>query len=137
MQERTPAQHVVVTGLLRQRGRALMVHHSPRRRWYPDSWDLPGGHVEDGEDPRAALARELHEELGIRGEVVGEPFAYIEGGVFRMDVWVIDQWVGLPFKAAPEEHDALAWMSAQELHGLRLADPRLPQLLDEALGIAP
>jgi 8-oxo-dGTP pyrophosphatase MutT (NUDIX family) len=77
MQERTPAHHVVVTGLLRQRGRALMVHRSPRRRWYPDSWDLPGGHVVDGEVPRAALARELHEELGITVDVVGEPFAYV------------------------------------------------------------
>jgi hypothetical protein len=54
-----------------------------------------------------------------------------------MDVWVIDQWVGAPVNAAPEEHDALAWMSAQELHGLRLADPRLPQLLDAALGVTP
>lgn len=137
MQERTPAHQVVVTGLLRQRGRALMVHHSPRRRWYPDSWDLPGGHVVDGEVPRVALARELHEELGITVDVVGEPFAYVEGVDFRMDVWVIDQWVGAPVNAAPEEHDALAWMSAQELHGLRLADPRLPQLLDAALGVTP
>ena len=135
MQKTTPAQHVVVTGLLRQRGRALMVHRSPHRRWYPDTWDLPGGQVITGEVPRSALARELHEELGITVDVAGEPFAHVEGADFRMDVWVIDQWIGAPVNAAPEEHDALAWMSAHELHGLRLADPRLPQLINAALGV--
>jgi 8-oxo-dGTP diphosphatase len=86
MQRRTPAKRLVVTGLLRQRGGALMVHRSPNRQWYPDAWDLPGGHVIDGEVPRAALARELQEELGITVDVVGEPFAHVQGADFRMDV---------------------------------------------------
>lgn len=56
-------EDIVVAGLLRRRGRALMVHRSSQRRWYPDAWDLPGGHVEVGEVPRLALVRELREEL--------------------------------------------------------------------------
>ncbi|MGY1698758.1 NUDIX domain-containing protein [Geodermatophilus sp. SYSU D00766] len=35
------------------------------RRWYPDAWDFPGGHLEPGEDEPAAPARELSEELGV------------------------------------------------------------------------
>jgi 8-oxo-dGTP diphosphatase len=62
-----PEEHIVVAGLLRRRGRALMVHRSPQRRWYPDAWDLPGGHVQIGEVPRLALARELREEMGATG----------------------------------------------------------------------
>lgn len=89
--ESAPEQHVVVSGLLRQRGRALMVHRSPQRQWYPDSWDLPGGHVLDGEFPRQALARELDEELGITADVAGDPFAHVQGADFRMDIWVIDR----------------------------------------------
>jgi 8-oxo-dGTP diphosphatase len=126
-------EHIVVAGLLRRRGRALMVHRSPQRRWYPDAWDLPGGHVEVGEVPRLALGRELHEELGITAEVVGDPFAKIQGVDFRMDIWTIDQWTGEPSNRAPEEHDALAWLTDRELQGLRLADSRLPQLLHAAL----
>ena len=131
--EPPPNQHVVAAGLLRRRGRALMVHRSPQRRWYPDTWDLPGGHVLDGESPRDALARELDEELGITAEVAGEHFARVQGVDFRMDIWLVDRWAGDPSNRAPLEHDALAWMTEDELSGLRLADPRLPQLLRAAL----
>lgn len=127
-------QHLVVTGILRQRGRALLVHRSPDRQWYPDVWDLPGGHLASGEEPRAALTRELQEELGIVVDVFGAPFAHVQGTDFRMDVWVVDRWIGVPANLAPDEHDALAWMTSSDLHGLRLADPRLPRLLDAALG---
>jgi 8-oxo-dGTP diphosphatase len=90
--------------------------------------------VEVGEVPRLALARELREELGIAVQVAGDAFAKIQGVDFRMDIWTIDQWTGEPSNYAPEEHDALAWLTDKELQGLRLADPRLPQLLHAALG---
>lgn len=63
-----------------------MVHRAPQRRWYPDTWDLPGGHVLDGESPSQALVRELPEELGVTAEVAGEPFAHVQGVDFRMDI---------------------------------------------------
>lgn len=124
---------IAVAGLLRRRGRALVVHRSPQRRWYPDAWDLPGGHVEVGEVPSLALVRELREELGIAAEVAGDAFAKVQGVGFRMDIWTIDQWTGEPSNFAPGKHDALAWLTDKELHGLRLADPRLPELLHAAL----
>ena len=128
-----PGRMVVVAGLLRRGGRALVVHRSPHRRWFPDAWDLPGGHVAEGEEPRAALVRELHEELGIVVDVVGEPFVQVHAADFRLDIWLIDCWVGAPINAAPDEHDALAWVTASELDSLRLVDDRLPQLIDQAL----
>ena len=41
-----PLKARIVTALLRDGNRVLLCHRSPRRRWYPDVWDLPGGHVE-------------------------------------------------------------------------------------------
>jgi 8-oxo-dGTP diphosphatase len=101
-------EHRVVTGLLCSDNRALLVHRSPRRRWYPDAWDLPGGHMEHNEAPSEALQRELREELGIQAVVIGDPFAHLQGDDFRMDIWVIDRWHGEPANRAPQEHDALA-----------------------------
>jgi 8-oxo-dGTP diphosphatase len=103
--------HLVTAGLLRRGDRGLLMHRSPTRRWYPDCWDLPGGHVEDGETPEAGLRRELLEELGITVVIAGAPFARVHGVNFRMDVWVIDQWDGDPVNLDSTEHDALALSS--------------------------
>ena len=44
---------------------------------YPDMWDLPGGHVEDGETPKLCIRREMKEELGL--EIKGiQPFSVVQ-----------------------------------------------------------
>ena len=123
----------VVGTVLRRGDRVLLAHRSPTRRWYPDVWDVPGGHVEPGEDGPAALARELAEELGVDAAVSGEPFARVRAADFVMDVWLIDAWSGEPVNTAPGEHDALAWVGAGDLAGLRLA-PGAAALARRALG---
>jgi 8-oxo-dGTP diphosphatase len=123
----------VVAGILRRAGRVLLARRSATRRWYPDAWDLSGGHVRDGEGPRAALVRELREELGVEVTVPARPAAQVQGETFRMDIWMIDTWVGEPSNTAPQEHDALAWVGVEQARGLKLADPRLLLLVDQAL----
>jgi len=56
----------VVAGLIEKDGR-LLVCRRRRDQRHPLQWEFPGGKVEPGEDPEAALARELEEELGIAG----------------------------------------------------------------------
>jgi 8-oxo-dGTP pyrophosphatase MutT (NUDIX family) len=112
----------IVTALLRDGGRLLLCHRSPRRRWYPDVWDLPGGHVEPGELPGAALARELREELGVDvAAPSGLPVHEVHAGTFDMQIWLIEAWTGSPVNAAPDEHDAIAWFGRDALGELSLA----------------
>jgi 8-oxo-dGTP diphosphatase len=96
----------IVTGLLSRGGRGLLVHRAPTRRWYPDCWDLPGGHIEDGETPDIALRRELVEELGVAATIAGPPDAEFRGTTFRMAVWVIDEWEGEPANLEQALHTA-------------------------------
>jgi 8-oxo-dGTP diphosphatase len=119
--ERSPAARIV-TALLRDGNRILLCHRSPRRRWYPDVWDLPGGHVEPGELPGAALARELREELGIDiAAPTGPPMQEVRADTFAMQIWLIEAWAGSPANAAPDEHDAIAWFTEDALGELCLA----------------
>jgi 8-oxo-dGTP diphosphatase len=133
MPEPATNTHRMVAGVLRRSGRVLLVHRSAQRAWYPDSWDLPGGHVRDSETPTRGLERELVEELGVAAVIDGEPFAYLQGDDFRADIWLIDRWQGEPYNRDPREHDALAWHNEQEMAGLTLADPRLAPLVGAAL----
>ncbi len=126
-------QRVVVAGILRRDGRVLLVHRLPDRQWYPDAWDLPGGHVHDAERPRDALVRELREELGVEVAVPVDPIASVLGADFRMDIWMIDTWSGEPSNVAMREHDALAWFDVEQARVRKLADPRLLILINQAL----
>jgi 8-oxo-dGTP pyrophosphatase MutT (NUDIX family) len=126
-------EHVVVAAALCRGDRVLLVHRSPHREWYPACWDLPGGHVEPGEQPRRALERELREELSIETVVQGPVLAQVRGSDFRMDVWAISSWHGAPANQAPEEHDALDWFNEHELGSLQLSDPRLQMVVRAAI----
>jgi 8-oxo-dGTP diphosphatase len=128
----------VVAGLLVAGGTVLLCHRVADRAWFPDVWDLPGGHMEPGESPGQALGRELGEELGI-GEVVhgASEFARVEGEEFSMGVWLVTAWSGTPVNRSPEEHDEVAWFRVGDLDGLALAHPSYAGLLARALQVDP
>ncbi|MGW4498934.1 NUDIX domain-containing protein [Micromonospora sp. NPDC004336] len=127
--------HVVVTGALVENGAVLLVHRRATRQAYPDLWDLPGGHVEAGESELQALARELHEELGVR--IVAESSSRLgdlhlgEGdNAVRVGVWHVGKWVGSPANRAPDEHDDVAWVGISELGDLPLVHAGLVGLVE-------
>jgi len=65
----------VVAALIWQDGKILVCQRT-RHQTMPLKWEFPGGKIEDGEQPRDALRRELEEELGIAA-VVGDEVARI------------------------------------------------------------
>ena len=66
----------VVAGLIWSEGRVLICQRKPDDA-FPGKWEFPGGKIEAGEEPEAALVRELGEELGIRA-TVGKEISTIE-----------------------------------------------------------
>jgi 8-oxo-dGTP diphosphatase len=66
----------VVAAILESNGRTLIGQRTARQS-HPLKWEFPGGKVEPGETPEQALARELEEELGIRGAAGPEIMRYL------------------------------------------------------------
>ena len=122
--------------ILLQADQVLLCHRSPARRWYPDVWDFPGGHVLPGERPEDALRREVAEELGAELEdVEGAPVLHQVDPQAGLDltVWVSRRWRGSIANLQPEEHDAIGWFGKRQLGGLAFADPSYPSLLRDLL----
>jgi 8-oxo-dGTP diphosphatase len=129
-----PDRHEVVAGIVIRAERVLLCHRSSDRAWYPDTWDLPGGHVDAGELPAHALVRELREELGIEATVpTGPAFSRLVAADFDCLIWVVTDWVGAPSNASPKEHDEVAWWPLSAIAGLRLAHQDYPALIGRAL----
>lgn len=102
-------------------GRVLLACRPPHAAW-AGHWEFPGGKFEPGEDGRACLARELHEELGIDVETVFPwitvVYAYPERTV-RLHFFRVTRWRGEPHG---REGHVLSW---QRPEAVRVA-PLLP-----------
>ena len=119
----------VVAGILRDGDKVLLCHRHPERPWYPNVWDLPGGHVEPGEQPVEALVRELFEELAVVVSCPeGAPYCEVTDGRVEMIVWLID-YDGPVMNAAPGEHDELRWFTREAIPTLELAHPSYNEML--------
>ena len=87
----------VVAALILQDGR-LLVCQRTRHQTMPLKWEFPGGKIEEGEQPRDALRRELDEELGIQA-TIGDELARIQheypnGGMVELRFYVVREFKG-------------------------------------------
>ena len=85
----------VVAALILRDGRVLICQRT-RHQTMPLKWEFPGGKIEEGEQPRDALRRELDEELGIeaniREEVARIRHEYPNGGTIELRFFAVHEY---------------------------------------------
>lgn len=57
-------QKIVATGFISNNEKVLIIERSKNEKFLPGYWELPGGKINFGEDPKIALERECQEEIG-------------------------------------------------------------------------
>jgi 8-oxo-dGTP diphosphatase len=118
----TPAtvMHVMAGVLLDGTGRVLLAQR-PAGKHLAGFWEFPGGKLEAGETPLAALARELLEELGIHVRsaeaLIRLPWRYGDRELL-LDAWRVSSWRGEPRSL---EAQPLQWMLPARVDPMILA----------------
>jgi 8-oxo-dGTP diphosphatase len=107
---------VVAVALIDIDGRVLIAKR-PAGKQLAGMWEFPGGKVEPGERPEAALIRELREELGIEvSESCLAPFVFASHAYdsfhLLMPLYLCRRWSGT---VVAREHEALAWVKPNKL----------------------
>jgi 8-oxo-dGTP diphosphatase len=106
----------------------VLVTRRPEGKAMAGMWEFPGGKVEPGETPEAALIRELEEELGISthasclAPLTFASHAYPEFHLL-MPLFACRRWQGTPVS---REGQALRWARVQELRDLPMPPADVP-----------
>jgi 8-oxo-dGTP diphosphatase len=111
---------LVAAAVLVERGRVLLTQRK-RGTHLEGLWEFPGGKVEDGEDPKAALARELREEIGVEadvGDIVEVTFHRYESKCVLLLFYAAARRPGSPEPRALDVA-ALEWADARALDPAR------------------
>lgn len=128
----TPPKHLVSYFALVDDDHVLLVDHRNAQLWLPS-----GGHVEPGEHPRATVARELFEELGLElSDPVVAPLMLtcsqtvgLTAGHTDVSLWyVIDANRQVPLGFDTDEFNAVRWFHFSEAPVTR-SDPHLGRFL--------
>jgi 8-oxo-dGTP diphosphatase len=122
-----PMLLVVAAALFDEAGRILLAQR-PEGKQLAGLWEFPGGKLEPGETPEAALVRELEEELSIRvNESTLEPltFASFTYPTFHllMPLYGCKKWSG---SIQPREGQAVAWVETSRLRDYPAPPADLP-----------
>lgn len=132
--EVTPCEVVVVGAAVIRAGRVL----AARRTHPPEAagrWEFPGGKVEPGETIDDAIRRELLEELGSSIRVTGA----LSGSVPIKARYVLRVATAILVggEPIPHEHDAIRWLSAEQLGDVDWLEPDRPFLAELARLLRP
>ncbi len=116
----------VVAAVIRNVSGEILIAQRPDHLHKGGYWEFPGGKVEQGEEARQTLQRELHEELGINVQgalpLITVPYEYPEHRVL-LDIWEVIEFSG---EAHGKEGQPIAWVTSTQLDDYTFPEANQP-----------
>ena len=130
--EESGREKIEVLAAVIERSGSYLIAKRPAHKRHGGLWEFPGGKVLPGESPAEAIARELHEELGVAVDRVSSPVFSVQdpGSVFVI-VFTPVSIVGQPLAL---EHSEIRWCSPEDFHKFHFA-PGDRRFICEYLGV--
>lgn len=126
--EKNPKTLFVVAAALAKESGAILLQKRPEHASMGGLWEFPGGKVEPGETPEAALTRELFEELGISvnpQDLIPETFASepLDDRHLLLLLYRCVKWEGAP---TPHFASEIAWVRPNDMAALPMPPADYP-----------
>jgi len=118
----------VVCGVIENAAGQILACLRPQGKHLGGRWEFPGGKIDPGESPEAALVRELQEELNVEVEI-GQPLTpvvwHYEKVTIRLHPFRCRILAG---ELQAIEHEQLHWCAPEDFHALDWAEADVPIL---------
>jgi 8-oxo-dGTP diphosphatase len=116
-----PIIHVAAAAIIDAEGRVLLAQR-PEGKEMAGMWEFPGGKIEPGETPEAAMIREIKEEIGL--DICSHcfaPLSFVSHAYARfhlvMYLFAVNRFEGIP---TPKEGQQLTWKRPQQMRQLAM-----------------
>ena len=109
----------VVVGVVKCQERGFLLVRRSENESLSGKWEFGGGAVEDGENLREAVKREIIEETGLKVNIVdnGDPYFddYSKGGKLKLHPFLLEAETDAEVELS-HEHDRFQWVEIEELN---------------------
>ena len=117
---------IVHTVIFNDKMEVLITKRASDNDVLPEYWDIPGGTLEDGEDPTVGVTREVKEETGLD---IHQPQLFfqksdVDSGKNKQFITLIflTRYSGGNIVLNPDEHDEYKWVTISDIQKYRTVD---------------
>ena|SRR3989338_11622992 len=130
---------VIADAVIEKEGKVLLLKRASDKKFLPSYWDLPGGKVEEKEDPNTAIKREVLEETNLQVKSAKPRYVWSyqlqnrPGEFFIVINYLVKCHDYDKIQVRKEEHSEFKWLTIDEIEKLNYFSPEMKIAVNKVL----